>query len=122
MNHAKQYHIFRFLAPCKYKIIKNKRILSQNQGKSKTAALSSVVLKSQYFLVLIIMIGKHSTQANTAWSIDPVINQEQCTCKQCNTTHEDIPILDVRGPAVAMVHTKIRSIFRLPNVFLRIVE
>ena len=28
----------------------------------------------------------------------------------------------VQGPAVAMVHTKVRSIFRLPNVFLRVVE
>ena len=35
------------------------------------------------------------------------------------------PILQgqhVQGPAVAMVHTKVRSFFCLPNVFLRILE
>ena len=30
--------------------------------------------------------------------------------------------LKVQEPAVAMVHTKVRSIFHLPNVFLRVVE
>ena len=36
--------------------------------------------------------------------------------------NERHPSTDVRGPAFAMVHTKVRSIFRLPAVFFRFVE
>ena len=96
--------------------------------------VDSAVERESFFLLLLILVPfsviliKHIDVANVAEGVFrkgwvAIQSETRRGLPMCVLhVHGLVTLIYVQGPAVAMVHTKVRSIFRLPNVFLKIVE